>query len=96
MWTEEHVKSFLLDKELNGLLSAFKGMDGRLLHQAYDMCQSNRQAMFSSLKEDVTRSQHITTLTLKDYLTFLNEIKAYIPYKTDDPSNPTSAVCNLM
>jgi len=96
LWTQEHVKSFLLDKELDVLLLAFEGMNGRLLHKAYSMCKANEQAMFSSLKEDVTRSQHTTTLSLKDYLTFLEEIKVYVPYKIGDPLNPTSAVCNLM
>jgi hypothetical protein len=96
MWTQEHVKSFLLDKELDSLLSAFEGMNGRLLHKAYSMCQANEQAMFSSLKEDVTRSSSTTTLSLKDYLTFLEEIKVYVPYKTGDSLNPTSAICNLM
>ncbi|CAF3482140.1 unnamed protein product [Rotaria sp. Silwood1] len=96
MWTKDHVKSFLLDKELNILLPAFEGMNGRLLHKVYDMCQTSQQAMFSSLKEDVSRSQIITTLSLKDYLTFLEEIKVYVPYTTNDRLNPTSAICNLM
>ena len=96
MWSAEHVKSFLLDKELDVLLSAFEGMNGRLLHKAYDMCQANQQAMFSALKEDVAKSNHATALSLKDYLIFLEEIKAYVPYIPGNPSNPTSAVCNLM
>ncbi len=71
-------------------------MNGRLLHKAYATCQANQQAMFSSLKEDVAQSQHIATLSLKDYLIFLEEIKPYIPYSIHQPLNPTSAVCNLM
>ncbi|CAF2497293.1 unnamed protein product [Rotaria sp. Silwood2] len=96
MWTKDHVKSFLLDKELSILLLAFEGMNGHLLHKVYDMCQAGQQAMFSSLKEDVARSQLTLALSLKDYLTFLEEIKVYIPYKTDDKLNPTSVICNLM
>jgi hypothetical protein len=96
IWTKDHVKSFLLDKELDALLFAFEGMNGRLLHNVYTMCQANQPAMFSSLKEDVTRSQHNATLSLKDYLTFLEEIKIYIPYTANNQLNPASVVCNLM
>ncbi len=96
MWTAEHVNSFLLDKDLDVLVPAFEGMTGRLLHRAYAMCLANEKEMFSSLKEDVSRSQHTNTLSLKDYLTFLEEFKIYVPYKTGDPSNPTSTVCSLM
>jgi hypothetical protein len=95
MWTQEHVKSFLLDKELDALLPVMEGMDGQLLHQAYSMCQANQQGMFLSLKEDVARSQR-APLSLKDYLAFLRDIKAYIPYTAGNQLNPTSAVCNLM
>jgi hypothetical protein len=95
VWTEEHVKSFLLDKELDALLPVLEGMNGQLLHQAYSMCQANQQGMFLSLKEDVAKS-HRSTLSLKDYLTFLKEIKIYIPYTVGNQLNPTSTVCNLM
>jgi hypothetical protein len=95
MWTKEHVKSFLLDKELDVLLPALEGMNGKLLHQVYTMCQANQQAMFSSLKEEAAKSQR-ATLSLKDYLTFLEAIKTYVPYTIGDQSNPTSVVCNLM
>jgi hypothetical protein len=95
MWTEEHVKSFLLDKELDALLPVLEGMNGQLLHQTYSMCQANQQGMFLSLKEDVARSQR-GTLSLKDYLTFLKEIKVYVPYTVGNQLNPTSVVCNLM
>jgi hypothetical protein len=95
MWTEEHVKSFLLDKELDALLPVLEGMNGQLLHQTYSMCQANQQGMFLSLKEDVARSQS-ATLSLKDYLTFLKEIKVYVPYTVGNQLNPTSVVCNLM
>ncbi len=77
------------------LLPVVEGMNGQLLHQTYSMCQANRQGMYLSMKEDIARSPH-ATLTLKDYLTFLKEIKPYIPYSIHQPLNPTSAVCNLM
>ncbi|CAF3902531.1 unnamed protein product [Rotaria magnacalcarata] len=96
MWTKDHVKSFLLDKELDILIPAFEGMNGRLLHKVYNMCQTNEHAMFSSLKEEIAKSQLTTALSLKDYLIFLDEIKVYIPCKAGDQLNPTSAICNLM
>ena len=95
MWTTEHVKSFLLDKELDALLPVFEGLNGQFLHQTYSMCQTNQQGMYLSLKEDVARSQ-LATLSLKDYLTFLKEIKVYIPYTVGNQLNPTSTICNLM
>ncbi|CAF1241696.1 unnamed protein product [Rotaria sordida] len=95
MWTEDHVKSFLLDKELDAFLPILEGMNGKLLHQAYSMCQTNQQGMFLSLKEDVNRSQH-AILSLKDYLTFLEEIKIYIPFTANNSLNPISTVCNLI
>jgi len=95
MWTQEHVKSFLLDKELDALLPVLEGMNGQLVHQVYSMCQANQQGMFLSIKEDVARSQS-WMLSLKDYLMFLKEIKVYVPYTVGNQVNPTSAVCNLM
>ncbi|CAF1546816.1 unnamed protein product [Adineta ricciae] len=94
-WTEHHVKSFLLDKQLSILLPIFEGMDGQLLHQSYSMCQANQHAMFLSFKEDIAKSQHMT-LNLKEYLIFLKEIKIYIPHTIGNQSNATSVVCNLM
>jgi hypothetical protein len=94
-WTEEHVKSFILDKNLDIFLPVLGGMNGQLLHQVYLMCQANQQGMFLSLKDDVARSEQ-GTLTLKDYLTFLKEIKVYIPYPPVNHLDSTSAVCNLM
>ncbi len=94
-WTEEHVESFLLDNELDSLLPVLQEMKGQLLHQTYLMCQANKQGMFLSLKDDVDKSGR-AILTLKDYLTFLKEIKVYIPYTSSNQGNSTSAVCNLM
>lgn len=95
MWTEEHVKSFLLDKELDMLLPVVDGMNGQLLHQVYSMCQVDQKGMYLSMKEDIAKSQH-ETLSLKGYLTFLKDIKPYIPYSADNRLKPTSAICNLM
>ncbi len=94
-WTQDHVKSFLLDKELDALMPVLEEMNGQLLHQVYSMCQANQQGMFLSLKEDVAKFKQ-GTLSLKDYLTFLKEIKVYIPYTSSNHLNPTSAVCDLL
>ncbi|CAM4909027.1 unnamed protein product [Rotaria socialis] len=96
MWTEDHVTSFLLAKELDILLPTFEGMNGRLLHNIYDMCISSQQIMFSLLKEDVARSQLTKTLSLKSYFSFLEEIKVYIPLKMCNGANSTSVICNFM
>ena len=89
------MKSFLLDKQLDVLVPAMKGMSGQLLHQLYTMHQTNQQVMFLSLRDDVAKSGH-ENLTLKDYLTFLREIKVYIPHTNDSQPNSPSVICDLM
>ena len=68
-------------------------MNGQLIHRTYKMCKANEQGMFLSLEKQVDRAQQ-ATLTLKDYLIFLESIKVYIPYSAADRSS-TSAVCCL-
>ena len=94
-WSEEHVKSFLLHKELDALLPVLETMNGQLVYQVYTMCQANQQGMFLSCKEDVARSQ-LGPLTLKDYLVFLNEIKIYVPISTHQSTYQSSALCHIM
>lgn len=89
------MKSFLLDKQLDALLPVIEGMDGTLVHQTYSMCLTNQQGMFSLLKEDVSRSGR-STLSLKDYLIFLREIKVYIPYKAERRMNSTLPICSIL
>jgi len=90
------VKSFLLDKDLDALLEVFDGMNGQVLLQAYNMCLANQQVMYIALRDDVAKSGS-ATLTLKDYLKFLKEIKIYVPIVIGgNQVNPTSTVCNLM
>lgn len=87
------MKSFLLDKDLDALLPALEGMNGQLIHRAFKMCQANEQGMFLSLEKQIAQS-HRVTLTLKDYLTFLDAIKIYIPCSDNDQSS-VSALCCL-
>jgi len=48
-----------------------------------------------TFKEDINRSGR-GTLTLKDYLTFLKEIKIYVPFTTTNQLNSVSTtVCSL-
>jgi hypothetical protein len=70
-------------------------MNGQLLHQVYKMCQADHHAMYLSLKDDTAASLG-GTLTLKDYLIFLREIKAYVPHPVNQPLNPRSGLCKLM
>jgi len=89
------VKSFLFDKQLDALLPVVEGMNGQLIHQTYAMCLNNQQGMYLSFKEDINRSGR-GTLTLKDYLTFLKEIKIYVPFTTTNQLNSVSTtVCSL-
>lgn len=68
-------------------------MNGRVLHAMYTMCKANPEAMFDRLKADTTKEQ---SLTMNNYLRFLDEIKQYVPISRGDQSSVTSVVCNLM
>jgi hypothetical protein len=59
------------------------------------MCLANESGMFLSLKDEVAHSDQ-ALLSMKDYVTFLEAIKRYVPYSIASPSNQSSAVCNLM
>jgi hypothetical protein len=55
-------------------------MNGNLLHELYQMCLSNRESMFHTLKTEIsTLNSTNQPLTLLVYLRFLNEIQKYIP-----------------
>ena len=53
-------------------------MDGYRLLQLYEMCLLNRESMYQSLKFELNEKHH-TLLLIGDYLTFLHEIRLYIP-----------------
>lgn len=54
-------------------------MNGYLLHELYQMCLSNRESMFHTLKTELlTLNSTYQPLTLLTYLRFLNEIQKYI------------------
>jgi hypothetical protein len=62
----------------------------------------NRESMFQTLKSELNE-QHHKSLPIADYLTFLHEIKKYVPLHTVSVkttttlSDPTSSVvCSVM
>ncbi|CAF2072794.1 unnamed protein product [Rotaria magnacalcarata] len=97
-WTHDHVKLFLLRMELGAtILPLCTRLDGDRLLQLYEMCLSNRESMYQSLKFELNERYH-TLLPIADYLTFLHEIKVYIPSNTI--KSPSSffrlTMCDLM
>ncbi|CAF3674723.1 unnamed protein product, partial [Rotaria sordida] len=79
-WTNNHVKLFLISKNLNPFLEIFSEMNGNLLHELYRMCLTNRESMYHTLKTEIsTFNSNNESLTLVIYLRFLNEIQKYIP-----------------
>ena len=53
-------------------------MNGIYLFELYQMCLSNEQAMFITLKHQLDQ-QHQQLLTIHDFIHFLHQIKKYIP-----------------
>ena len=72
-WNNDHVRSFLLEKNFISLLSVVVDMNGRVLHMMYLMCMESSQLMFDRLKADTSNEQ---PLNINTYLRFLHEIKA--------------------
>jgi hypothetical protein len=75
-------------------------MDGQRLLQLYEMCMINRESMFQTLKAELIEIHH-KSLPINDYITFLHEIKKYVPLtparpKTTQPDPISSAICGLM
>ena len=92
-WNNDHVRSFLIDKQLTSLLPVVDGMNGRVLHMMYSMCINNPEAMFVRLKADTT-AEH--PLNMSTYLRFLYEIKQFVPNTTDKKSNKGSSICSIL
>ena len=62
------------------VLRILSEMDGPLLHELYLMCLSNREAMFHTLKNELTGlNSTIEPLTLLVYVRFLHEISKCVP-----------------
>ena len=100
-WTHDHVKLFLLRMGLsNTILPLCTRLDGHCLLQLYEMCLINRESMYQSLKFELNE-RHRTLLPIADYLTFLHEIKLYLPFdsknvKTARSSFLSFAFCNVV
>jgi hypothetical protein len=95
LWTKDHIKSFLISKNLNSLFPVVADMNGRVLHELYIMCKTNRESMFQTMKSEVAADGQQKPLTLGTYLCFLDEIKKYIPHTPGDNSQ-SSVICTLM
>jgi len=102
-WTNQHVNSFFISIGLkNTLLIICMKLNGHRLLQLYQMCIINRESMFQTLKNELNEQYH-TSFPIADYLTFLDEIKKYIPLNTrgvqpkTTQSDPiSSVVCSVM
>ncbi|UJR19284.1 hypothetical protein I4U23_022413 [Adineta vaga] len=103
-WTNEHVKSFFISIGLrNTLFIICMKLNGHRLLQLYEMCMMNRESMFQTLKSELNE-QHHTSFPIADYLTFLDEIKKYVPLHTIRVQTATttqsdsisSVVCSVM
>ncbi len=93
-WTNDHVKSFLFQIKLNNtILPLCSNMTGEHLIQLYQICQINRESMFQSLKFELNQ-RHQTLLTIEDYISFLIQIKQYIPIDKTPQSSFTH--CNII
>ena len=74
-WTNDHVRSFLIDKQFHSLVPITAEMNGYLLYDLYTMCKENRESMFHTLKNEITIVDPSTpSLTISNYLRFLREI----------------------
>ncbi|CAF3608174.1 unnamed protein product [Rotaria socialis] len=94
LWSEDDVKYFFQIKQLQAMLPICAGMDGSTLSGLYTMCRTNSNAMYDSLKAELTESNS-KILPIVTYLKFLEEVKKYVPI-TPGSANVASVVCNLM
>ncbi|CAF1088140.1 unnamed protein product [Didymodactylos carnosus] len=77
-WTEENVKDFLTDKNLEAMIPLCENMDGQALHRFYQMCQTNFDAMYQSSKTELLEL-HKKILPINVYIRFITELKKYVP-----------------
>ncbi|CAF0924268.1 unnamed protein product [Rotaria sp. Silwood1] len=97
LWSIDHVRSFLIDNNFISLLPIFPNFNGHLLHQAYSMCQINRESMFQAMRHEIIADGTVPPLTLATYLQFLEQLKKYIPLNINESSQiPISSICNIM
>ena len=68
--------------------------DGSRLLSLYEMCLMNRESMYQSLKFEL-HSRHQRLLPIGDYLTFLHEIKQYVPTTPSNVRTRQSSPLNL-
>ncbi|CAF1217778.1 unnamed protein product [Adineta ricciae] len=75
MWTNEHVNEFLNDKELNPLVPVCKSMNGRVLHEFHQACQTTPSAMYPVINKTLDES----SVPLDIFFKFIDELKEYLP-----------------
>ena len=100
-WTNEHVKSFFHRIGLSyTFLPLCTNMNGYQLVEFYEICLINRESMFQSLKFEMNEKHHVL-LPIADYITFLHEMKSYVPMtnalvKSSGSSFFSLTICNIL
>lgn len=75
-WTKDDVRSFLMENQFDCLVPVISEMNGGLLYDLYRMCNENRESMFHTLKNEISKNGQ--PLTILVYLRFLQEIQKFI------------------
>ncbi|CAF1224002.1 unnamed protein product [Adineta steineri] len=100
-WNCDDVKLFFMKIKLDKtILLLCTHMDGHRLLELYEMCLINRESMYQSLKFELNEIYH-TLLLISDYLTFLHEIKFYVPLTSTNTQATQSSrlsitFCNVL
>ncbi|CAF3867315.1 unnamed protein product [Rotaria sordida] len=74
-WTKENVNEFLVDNELQPLVSLCKSMDGATLIEFHQHCQTLPTGMYSL----VNKSKEEPPVTLDIFFRFICKMKQYLP-----------------
>lgn len=86
-WTSDDVQRFLMELKLGEtVLPLCRNVDGPRLKDFHEMCMINRESMYQSLKHEL-HCQHKTLLPVSDYLTFIHEIRRFLPVKNTNSSS---------
>jgi hypothetical protein len=83
MWTDLHVNEFLTDNELNLLLPICKSMDGGILLEFHQACQTMPSAMYST----INKSTGDAPVPLDMFFKFILKLKQHLP-----PPKPPSKI----
>ncbi|UJR19088.1 hypothetical protein I4U23_022219 [Adineta vaga] len=75
IWTNVHVNEFLEDNELNPLIPVCKSMNGPILFEFHQACQTTPSAMFPVINKGLDDSP----LPLDLFFKFIQTLKQYLP-----------------